>query len=237
MTDESRMLQTIRQNIQAIRAGILEACAASGRDPEGVRLLAVSKTVDVPQMEMARTAGITDFAENRVQELTRKADILTGDLNWHMCGRLQTNKVRMLAGRNVLIHSLDRPELLQEMRRIHERTGEIWQSLVEVNVSGEESKAGVSPDMLQEFMRLASESGCVRIRGLMTIASADGEPPAIRKVFAGLRQLAVDIDRSGMDNICMDHLSMGMSGDYRIAVEEGATMIRIGTAIFGSRMG
>lgn len=227
--------EDIRNGISEVRRGIAGACAAAGRDPAGVRLLAVSKTVDVPQMEAAASEGISDFAENRVQELLRKADILSGDIRWHLCGRIQTNKVKMLAGRDLLIHSLDRPDLLREMIRVSARTGCRWRTLVEVNVSGEESKAGVTPDGLPELLAEASESGVVDVLGLMTIAPADADEAELRKVFAELRQLAVDMDRKGMDNISMGELSMGMSGDYRIAIEEGATMVRIGTAIFGSR--
>lgn len=163
------------------------------------------------------------------------ADTTEDTIRWHFIGRLQTNKVRQLAGHPLLLHALDRMPLLEALIRQSRKTGCRWQVLVEVNVSGEESKAGVSTDALEALLRMASQSGCVDVRGLMTVAPDVADPELVRPVFRRLRELAVDIRSWKLDNVVMEHLSMGMSHDLDVAVEEGATIVRVGTAIFGTR--
>ncbi len=225
----------MEDRVAAVRGRIAAAAARVGRNPEDVMLVAVSKTVDVPAIREAMMLGLTDFGESRVQEYLRKTASTDGAGNWHFIGRLQTNKVRQLAGRDVLIHSLDRLELLEEMVRVSKRTGCRWRALVEVNVSGEASKGGVRPEGLAPLVRAASDSGCVDLLGLMTVAPNEADPEMVRCHFRDLRQKAIDIQSLRLDNVVMRHLSMGMSGDLEIAVEEGATLVRVGTAIFGAR--
>ena len=226
---------SMKERVVSVRSRIATAAARAGRNPDDIVLVAVSKTVDIPAIREAMALGLTDFGESRVQEYLRKTEQTDGAGVWHFIGRLQTNKVRQLAGRHVLIHSLDRVELLEEMVRVSKKTGCRWQALIEVNVSGEASKAGVEPDRLEALVRAVSESGCVDLLGLMTVAPNESDPERVRFHFRNLRQMAIDIRSLRLDNVVMRHLSMGMSGDLEIAVEEGATLVRIGTAIFGAR--
>ena len=223
--------------LDVIRRELADAAIRCGRNPEDVKLIAVSKTVDIPLMEAAFRQGATRFGENRVQEFLRKSAAFPDSAEWHFIGRLQTNKVRQLAGRKLLLHSLDRKELIEEMARISARDGCRWEALVEVNVSGESSKAGVPPERVEELLRFASATGCIHVRGLMTVAPYSEDPESARPFFRGLRDLAVDMRSRKLDNVSIEHLSMGMSNDFYVAVEEGATLVRIGTAIFGSRPG
>ncbi len=225
----------ILERLEGIRKGIAEAAARSGRDAEAVTLLAVSKTVGEEAVQEAFRGGVRAFGENRVQEYLRKSTALTDEIRWHFIGRLQTNKVRMLAGRPLLIHSLDRLSLLEEMVRISKRTDCSWEALVEVNVSGEASKAGVRPEEALTLVRAASKTGCVGVKGLMTVAPPAEHPEASRPFFRKLMEIAIDIGSHKLDNVFMEHISSGMSNDYLVAVEEGATIVRIGTAIFGKR--
>ncbi len=225
----------LRARLSAVRDTVAAAACRAGRNVEDVTLIAVSKTVDVPVMTAAMRLGVTQFGENRVQEFLRKSACLPDTAVWHFIGRLQTNKVRQLAGRNMLIHSLDRIALLDEMVRISDITGFLWHVLVEVNVSGETSKTGVSPDQLECLLQKASNSACICVHGLMTVAPDAGTPEETRPIFKRLKELAIDMGSQKLDNVSMDFLSMGMSNDFVIAVEEGATHIRVGTAIFGSR--
>ncbi len=218
-----------------VRDTIAAAARRAGRSPDEVSLIAVSKTVDVPVMAAAMRLGVAQFGENRVQEYLRKSAALPDTAAWHFIGRLQTNKVRQLAGKNLLIHSLDRMALLEEMVRETYKTGFLWHVLVEVNISGEESKTGVTPDQMEGLVQSASASGCVFVHGLMTIAPNLDIPEKTRPIFRKLKELAIDMGSRKLDNVSMDFLSMGMSNDFAIAVEEGATHIRVGSAIFGSR--
>lgn len=226
----------LRARLSAVADAVAAAALRAGRNVEDVTLIAVSKTVDVPVMAAAMRQGVTQFGENRVQEFLRKSASLPDTVVWHFIGRLQTNKVRQLAGRNLLIHSLDRIALLDEMVRVSDKTGFQWHVLVEVNVSGEASKTGVSPDQLAFLLQKASNSACIRVQGLMTVAPNTGTPEETRPIFKRLKELAIDMGSQKLDNVSMNLLSMGMSNDFVIAVEEGATHIRVGTAIFGSRL-
>jgi pyridoxal phosphate enzyme (YggS family) len=226
----------IAQNIQALRKKIHDAAARSGRNPDDVLLLGVTKTVEPELMRVAFDCGIKDFGENRVQEYIRKADILNRGCSWHIIGRMQTNKVKYLDNRITLIHSLDRMELAQAFQERGNKHNIHYNVLVEVNVSGEDSKAGIEPEKLPQFVREVSKMGNIHIKGLMTIAPYKESPEDVRWVFRGLKKLSVDILRERMENISMEHLSMGMSNDFEVAVEEGATIIRVGSAIFGERV-
>lgn len=235
MSDIRKMDDLLKKRLSEIQGKTVAAAEKAGRNPEDVTLIAVSKTVDLPVMEAAVRQGVAQFGENRVQDYLRKSGALPDTVVWHFIGRLQTNKVRQLAGRNLLVHSLDRVALLEEMVRLSATTGCVWQVLVEVNISGEASKAGVAPDELEPLLRAASASGCIFVHGLMTVAPYTDEPETSRPIFRRLKELAIDMGSRKLDNVSMDFLSMGMSDDFAVAVEEGATHIRVGTAIFGSR--
>ena len=221
----------IRTQLQEVQERIRKACQRSGRSPEDVTLIAVSKTKPVSMIREAMEAGQTVFGENKVQELCAKYEELPKDLSWHMIGHLQRNKVKYIADKAALIHSVDSLRLAETIEQEGARHNRVIPVLIEVNVAQEESKFGVS---LEETLPLIEEiAGLphVKIRGLMTIAPFVENRP----VFAALRQLSVDIKGKNMNNVDMDILSMGMTNDYEVAVEEGATMVRVGTGIFGAR--
>lgn len=225
----------IRENLAQTRRNIEDACRRSGRDISEVELIAVSKTKPASMLREAYEAGVRDFGENRVQELLEKYETLPGDIRWHMIGHLQRNKVKYLIGKVCLIHSVDSLRLAQEIEREAEKRRTQVNILVEVNVAGEESKFGGG---LEETLRLVQEIALlpsVHIQGLMTVAPYVQDPEENRRIFANLKQLAVDIERKNIDNVNMNVLSMGMTGDYQVAVEEGATCVRVGTGIFGDR--
>ena len=232
MADE---YEYIRKNLTDVHRDIELAAIRSGRKSEDITLIAVSKTVDIPAIESAAKLGMDHFGENRVQEYLRKEQILSKELNWHFIGRIQTNKVKLLAGKDVLIHSLDRVELLNEMGRVAHSKNVKWRVLIEVNVANEKAKAGVSPQELLSFVQMASASGVIEVLGLMTVAPYDDNPENSRIVFRQLKELSIDIKSKKLDNVFMRFLSMGMSNDFIVAIEEGATHVRVGTAIFGKR--
>lgn len=225
----------ITENINAINRRIREAALRCGRNVEEIKLIAVSKTVGTDRIKEAFQCGITDYGENRVQELCDKYDILDMECNWHLIGHLQTNKVKYILGKVSMIHSLDSIELALEIQKRAEKAGRQVNALVQVNVAGEESKFGISPESTLKFVREVSKMGNIRIKGLMTIAPLATDPEDIRWVFTDLRKLLIDIRQENIDNIDMECLSMGMSNDFEVAIEEGSNMIRIGTALFGKR--
>ncbi len=216
---------------------ITEAAENAGRDPRDVTLIAVGKTKPASMIREAYDMGIRDFGENKVQELTAKYEELPKDIRWHMIGHLQSNKVKYIVDKVALIHSVDSLKLAKVIEKEAAKKGvEHIDILLEVNVSGEESKFGMTPDELleqiDEFLALER----VRVRGLMTIAPFTEDPEESRPHFRRLRQLSVDIQQQNRhNNIDVARLSMGMSGDFRIAIEEGASYVRIGTMIFGER--
>lgn len=225
----------IRDNLREVEQRIQEACDRSGRKREDVTLIAVSKTKPVSMIEEAMAEGIADFGENKPQELRDKADQLPKGLRWHMIGNLQRNKVKYVVGRACLIHSLGSVELAQSIDREAEKHGIVMPCLVEVNMGREASKGGLMPEQTMDFVREASKLSHIRIRGLMTIAPVAEKPEDSRVYFRGLRELSVDIKNENIDNVDMCELSMGMTGDFETAVEEGATFVRVGTGIFGAR--
>lgn len=225
----------IRENLSYVKQNIADACARSGRDVGEVTLIAVSKTKPVEMLWEAYRAGVRDFGENRALELLDKYEALPKDIRWHMIGHLQRNKVKYLVGRVYLIHSVDSLRLAQEIQKEAEKKQVQADILVEVNVAGEESKFGGS---LEDTLQLVQEIALlpsVHIKGLMTVAPYVQNPEENRRIFRNLKQLAVDIERESIDNVSMNVLSMGMTGDYQVAVEEGAAYVRVGTGIFGDR--
>ena len=225
----------ISENLEYVRRNIEEACRRVGRRPEEVTLITVSKTHPVPVLKEAYEAGARDFGENKVQEFVDKLPQLPEDIKWHMIGHLQRNKVKYIIGRTTLIHSVDSLRLAEEINTEAVKKGITADILIEVNVAEEESKFGVTvrelPMLIEEIAKLLG----VRIKGLMTIAPYTENPEENRIFFKKLKQLSVDITAKNIDNVSMDVLSMGMTGDYIVAVEEGATCVRVGTGIFGQR--
>ena len=228
-------IREIDENIQNVRKNINEACLRCGRDPKEVTLIAVSKTKPVEDVRAAMAAGMEYFGENKVQELTVKMDAITQPLHWNMIGHLQKNKVKYIVGRVDLIHSVDSVDLARKIQTEAAKKKVEANILLEVNVSGEESKFGVRPENLEDVVRKIAVLPNVHIKGLMTVAPFTQDPEENRQYFKNLRNLAVDIKSKNIDNVSMSVLSMGMTGDYTVAIEEGATMVRVGTGIFGER--
>lgn len=228
-------LEYIKENVDAINGRIREAALRCGRDPGEIKLIAVSKTIGTDRIKVARQCGVTEYGENRVQELCEKYDILDVECNWHLIGHLQTNKVKYILDKVSMIHSLDSMELALEIQKRAEKAGKQINALVQVNVAAEESKFGISPENALRFVREVGKMGNIRVKGLMTIGPLAADPEDVRYVFAGLRKLLIDIRQENIDNIDMECLSMGMSNDFEVAIEEGSNMIRIGTALFGKR--
>ena len=225
----------IRENIEHVENTIDEACRQSGRNRSEVTLIAVSKTKPVEMLKEAYETGCRDFGENKVQELVDKYEVLPKDIRWHMIGHLQRNKVKQVLPHAVLIHSVDSLRLAEQIDQEAEKLGITANILLEVNVAKEESKFGMMPEEVPEMVEQIAAFSHLRIKGLMTIAPFVDDPEKNRPVFQKLYQLSVDIKKKNIDNVNMSVLSMGMTGDYQVAVEEGATMIRVGTGIFGAR--
>ncbi|MBQ6230046.1 MAG: YggS family pyridoxal phosphate-dependent enzyme [Eubacterium sp.] len=223
-------------NYNKIRRDIDEACERVGRKPEEVLLVAVSKTKPLSDIEELAAAGVNDFGENKVQELCQKYDEVSRPVNFHQIGHLQTNKVKQVIGKACLIHSVDSFHLAEKIEAEAAKKDITVDVLLEVNVAEEESKFGLTTDNTEELVREISEKlPHVKIKGLMTIAPFVADPEENRPVFRKLHQLLLDIKSKNIDNVDMDVLSMGMTNDYVVAVEEGATIVRVGTAIFGER--
>lgn len=226
----------ISANIDRIRERIVAACRRSDRQPEDVTLVAVAKTFPADRVAEAVRAGIADVGENYVQEALVKRTALAGEsIRWHFIGHLQSNKVRQVADWVHLVHALDSPSLAHELNIRAERAGRIIEALVEVNTTGEESKFGLPPERVPGFIRSLEPLAHIRIVGLMTIGPFLPDPEGSRPMFRALRLLRDEIAPTAGRNVELRHLSMGMTGDFEVAIEEGATLVRIGTAIFGSR--
>ena len=225
----------ILENIKQVEENIIKSCEKVGRDPKEVTLIAVSKTKPYTAIEEALPSGVLDYGENKVQELTEKYEILPKDIRWHMIGHLQRNKVKYLVGKVELIHSVDSLRLANQIETEFAKKNEIANILIEVNMANEESKFGITSETTEQLVREISKLEHVRIKGLMTIAPYTDNPETNREYFRNMKKLSVDIENKNIDNGTMSVLSMGMTGDFEVAVEEGATMIRVGTGIFGSR--
>ena len=225
----------IKEHLTEVKERIEQACIRSGRNPGDVTLIAVSKTKPVPMLEEAYAAGARDFGENKVQEIVSKKPQLPKDIRWHMIGHLQRNKVGQVLGKAVLIHSVDSLRLAQQIETDAAKAGLDVDILLEVNVAREESKYGFMLEEVEDAIMTIKDFPHVHIKGLMTIAPFVENPEENRGIFKELFEFAVDIDKKNIDNVTMGVLSMGMTGDYEVAVEEGATMVRVGTGIFGVR--
>lgn len=229
------ILSMIKEKIEIVQKSIEEACNKSGRDKKDVTLIAVSKTHPVEAIEEAYQNGCRDFGENKVQELVDKYEQLPKDIRWHLIGHLQTNKVKYIIDKVYLIHSVDSLHLAETINTEAIKHNRIVNILIEVNIAKEESKFGVFAEDAKELIKEISKLSNVKVCGLMTIAPYVDNSDENRQYFVNLKELFIDIARENIDNVTMNILSMGMSGDYEIAVEEGATYIRVGTFIFGER--
>lgn len=245
--------ERLQENVAGVRQAIADACARAGRDADGVTLVAVTKYVDLPVIQALLAAGVADIGENRVQQLTARAEelgALTGDWpgpapggrpdaarpaprpRWHMVGHLQRNKVKALLPHSSIVHSLDSARLAAEIERVAARLDTPVDALIEINVTGEASKFGVRPAELEAHIAALRPHSHVRLRGLMTMAPFDPDPEHARPHFARLRQLLERLRATGTVGPDCVHLSMGMSQDYAVAVEEGATLVRVGSALY-----
>ncbi len=225
----------LKENLKRVEDKITASCEHSGRNREDVTLIAVSKTKPVETLQEAYNIGVRVFGENKVQELVEKYETLPKDIHWHMIGHLQRNKVKYIIDKVDLIHSVDSLRLAETIDREAKKHNLTANILIEVNVAGEDSKFGVPPEELETLVDGISHFSNIQVRGLMTIAPFVENAEENRAVFARLRKLSVDIAAKNIDNVNMGLLSMGMTNDYEVAIEEGATIIRVGTGIFGER--
>ena len=227
----------LKENYDAVEERVKQACERSGRDRSEVTLIAVSKTKPLSDLKEIYDAGARDFGENKVQELMDKIPEMPDDVRWHMIGHLQRNKVKYLARYDniVLIHSVDSYRLAEEINIFGKKLGKRMPILIEVNAAGETTKFGVSPEDTLQLCEEISHVDGLDVRGLMTIAPYVTDPEDNREIFRKIKQLSVDIAKQNLDNISMDTLSMGMTGDFEVAIEEGSTIVRVGTGIFGER--
>lgn len=225
----------VRENLEAVQGIMRDACERAGRPGDSVALIAVSKTKPLELVQEAYEAGARDFGENKVQDLLDRIEALPSDIRWHMIGHLQRNKVKYIVGKVAMIHSVDSLRLAEEISRESLKRQVETDILIEVNVAGEESKFGVCLSETVSLVEEIAKLPAVHIRGLMTIAPFVEDAEENRQIFRNLKQLSVDIERKNIDNVNMSALSMGMTGDYPVAIEEGATYVRVGTGIFGER--
>ena len=225
----------IKENLANVRKNIEESCKKVGRDVSEVTLITVSKTKPLSDLRIAYEEGSRDFGENKVQELVSKIDEMPSDVKWHLIGHLQRNKVKYIAGKVAMIHSVDSYRLAEEINVQAKKNSCVIPILIEINIAGEDTKFGIKPEEAEELIHEISELENVKVSGLMTIAPNVANPEENRAYFKAMKDLFVDISSKNIDNVEMKVLSMGMTNDYTVAVEEGATMIRVGTGIFGTR--
>lgn len=225
----------IRENLAVVENNIRQACLRAGREESEVTLISVSKTKPVEMIEEAIACGKKEFGENKAQELKEKYDVLPKELRWHFIGHLQTNKIKYILGRTCLIHSVDSLHLAQAIEKECVKKGLEADILIEVNVAQEISKFGLKLEDTLKLVEEISKLKHIHIKGLMTIAPFVENSEENRHIFRQLKQLSVDIMAKNIDNVDMSVLSMGMTGDYQVAIEEGATHVRVGTGIFGER--
>ena len=226
-------MEKIKNNLEIINEKIKKAALKVNRNPQKIKLVAVTKTATMEQIKEAMSAGVKIIGENKVQEAKEKYQILTADIEWHLVGHLQTNKVKYAIEIFDLIHSVDSIKLAKEIDRRSLQFGMMTNVLVEVNVSGEETKYGIKPEEVEPFLKEISEFSRIKVRGLMTIAPIVEDKEEVRPYFRKLRELSKEIKSKNIKNVKMDYLSMGMTEDFEVAVEEGANMVRIGRGIFG----
>jgi len=240
MIDVQVEAQAIAERLEEIQERIVQACQRAGRSPRDVTLVGVTKTFPVAMVTAAREAGLRDFGENRVQELVEKADVLPGrvrggDVRWHMIGHLQRNKARDAATHADVFHALDSLRLADALDQRAAQEGRVLPCFVQVNVSGEASKFGLDPDAVLDVIDRMASYTHLQVVGLMTLAAPVDDPEDVRPQFRLLRTLFEQGDRPDLAHVQMQSLSMGMSGDFEVAIEEGATHVRVGTALFGAR--
>lgn len=227
-------MSSIAENIEYVKNRITEA-SNSSEYSTNCSLIAVSKTKPVEMLKEAYDAGIRDFGENKVQEIMDKYDKLPNDIRWHMIGHLQTNKVKYIIDKVYMIHSVESVKLAEEISKRAVAANLVMPILIEVNIGDEDSKFGLKYEEVEEFVLKINKLPGIKISGLMCVAPYTDNPENNRCYFEKLRQLSVDITTKNIDNVCMDVLSMGMSGDYEVALSEGSTYIRVGTGVFGER--
>ncbi len=225
----------LQDNLKEIENRVQAACDRAGRSRDEVTLIAVSKTKPIEDLTEIYNAGVRDFGENKVQELTDKIEKMPNDIKWHMIGHLQRNKVKYIIDKVELIHSVDSFRLAEEINIQAKKKGIVVPILVEVNIADEESKFGVSKEDAMELVKQIATLDGLTVKGLMSIAPYVVDSEENRPYFHKIKDLSVDISNENIDNVSMDILSMGMSGDFEVAIEEGATMVRVGTGIFGER--
>lgn len=226
---------SIKENLLEVEKKIERAAIKSGRRREDITLIAVTKTRTADEINEAIACGVTDIGENKPQEVRDKYPAVSDNVKWHMIGRLQTNKIKYIIDKVSLIHSVDSIHLMDEIDKQAKKHGLVMNILIQVNISGEETKQGVAPNELRTLLKHAGELSNIHVDGLMTIAPKIEGNVTNSLHFDNIRKLFVDISREKYDNVTMRCLSMGMSGDYETAIECGATMVRVGTAIFGAR--
>ncbi|MBR1508927.1 MAG: YggS family pyridoxal phosphate-dependent enzyme [Eubacterium sp.] len=222
-------------NYKEVQNNIIKACEKAGRNPDEVTLIAVSKTKPLSDIEELISYGVKEFGENKPQEMKQKIEEVSTPVNFHLIGHLQTNKVKYVVGKAVLIHSVDSMHLAEAIEKESAKKDIITDILIEVNMAEEETKFGLSAKDTESLVREISSLPHIRIKGLMTIAPFVDDPEENRPVFRAMKELLLDIKSKNIDNVDMNILSMGMTNDYMVAVEEGSTMVRVGTAIFGAR--
>ncbi len=225
----------LKENLQEVEKKIQAACERAGRDRSEVTLIAVSKTKPVEDLMEIYDAGVRTFGENKVQEMCDKMERMPEDIKWHMIGHLQRNKVKYIVDKVALIHSVDSFRLAEEINIQAKKRGIVVPILVEVNIAEEETKFGVTRDDAIELVKQIATLDGIQIKGLMTIAPYVVDSEENRGFFRKIKELSIDIMNQNIDNVDMDVISMGMTGDYEVAIEEGATMVRVGTGIFGKR--
>lgn len=222
-------------NLEKVKNKISVTAQNAGKSEKEITLIAVSKTKPVSMLQEVYDLGVRDFGENKVQEIMEKYALLPSDIRWHMIGHLQRNKVKYIIDKVSLIHSVDSLRLAEEIDKQAKKHQLIMPILIQVNIAEEESKFGLSSLEILEEIKKISRLSHIKVKGLMTVAPFVENGEDNRKYFKLIKQLSVDIMNENIDNVCMDIISMGMTGDYQTAIEEGSTMVRIGTAIFGER--
>lgn len=225
----------LKNNLESVKQRIEEACKRVGRDPNEVTLIAVSKTKPLSDIEELMTYGVQEFGENKVQELSDKFEHVSKPVHWHQIGHLQTNKVKYLMNKASLIHSVDSLRLAKQIQSEAQKQQIVVPVLIQVNIANEETKFGLSPKEVVPLLYQINSFRNIKVSGLMTIAPFVENPEDNRIHFANMHNLLLDIQKQNIDNIDMNVLSMGMTNDYEIAIEEGSTMVRVGTGIFGER--
>lgn len=228
-------MKKLQENLKIVEEKVTAACKRAGRERSEVTLIAVSKTKPISMLEEILETGTVDFGENKVQEMQWKHEQMPKNIKWHMIGHLQRNKVKQIVPFVHLIHSVDSLRLAQTIDEEAKKQNRVIDILVQVNAAEEETKFGVRLNEALPLIEEAAKLENIRVKGLMTIAPFVENPEENRKYFKYLKQLSVDIMAKSIDNVTMDRLSMGMTGDYEVAIEEGATLVRVGTGIFGER--